>query len=129
MIMGANSKDFSEMIDSFAIKHRPTTVKNPQANSILGSVHQVVMHMIWTSELDMQDTREPQMVDEILSNIGWAIRSSYHTMLGSFPGSAVLGEICYLTSHTYIADLAGAGKRRQEQVDKSTVLENKSRPD
>ena len=89
MIIGANSK---YLIDSFAIKHRPTTVKNPQANSILGSVHQVVMHMIWTSELDMQDTREPQMVDEILSNIGWAIRSSYHTMLGSFPGSAVFGR-------------------------------------
>ena len=129
MIMGENSNYFSEeMIDSFAIKHKPTTVKNPQANSILERVHQVVMNMIRTSELDMQDTCEPQMIDEILSKVGWAICSTYHTMLGSSPGSAVFGRDM-LFDIPYLADWAGIGSRRQEQVDKSTVLENKSRLD
>ena len=71
------------------VKHKPTTVKNPQANSILERVHQVVMNMIRTLELDMQDTCKTQMINKILSNVGCAICSTYHTMPGSLPGSAV----------------------------------------
>ena len=80
------------MIELFSIKHKPTTVKNPQANGILERVHQVVMNMIHTSELDMQDTWELKIIGEILSNVGWAIHSSYHTMLGSLSDSAVFGR-------------------------------------
>ena len=82
------------------------------------------MKVIRTSELDMQDTCEPQMIDEILSNVGWAICSTQHTMLGSLPGSAVFGRDM-LFAIPYLADWADIGRRRQEQVDKSTVLENK----
>jgi len=119
---------FKKMIESFAIKHKPTTVKNPQANSILERVHQVVKNMIRTSELDMQDTCEPEMIDEVLSNVGWAIRSTYHTMLGSSPGSAVFGRDM-LFDIPYIADWADIGKRRQKQVEKSNTNENKQRLD
>ena len=63
-----------------------------------------------------------------LSNVGWAIRSTYHTMLGSLPGSAVFGRDM-LFNIPYLADWTDIGKRKQEQVDKSTVLENKSRLD
>ena len=65
------------------MKHKLTTVKNPQVNSILERIHQVVMNMVRTTDIDMQDTCEPEMIDKILSNVGWAIRSTYHTMLGS----------------------------------------------
>ena len=37
---------FKQMIDSFAIKYKPTTIKNPQANRGLERVHQIVMNMI-----------------------------------------------------------------------------------
>ena len=112
------------MIDSFAIKHKPTTVKNPQANSILERVHQVVMNMIRTSELDMQDICKPQMIGEILSNVGWDIRSTCHTMLGSSSDSAVF-ERDMLFDIPHLEDWDDIGKRRQEQVGKSRVLENK----
>ena len=84
--------------------------------------------MIRTSELDMQDTCEPEMIDEVLSNVGWAIRSTYHTMLGSSPGSAVFGRDM-LFDIPYIADWADIGKRRQKQVEKSNTNENKHRLD
>ena len=116
------------MVESFSIKHKPTTVKNPQANSILERIHQVVMSMVRTSHLDMQKTCEPEMTDEILSNVGWAIRSTYHTMLGSSPGSAVFGRDM-LFDIPYLADWVTIGRRRQEQVDKSNTLENKRRLD
>ena len=94
------------MITSFSIKHEPTTVKNPQANSILERVHQVVMNMISTPEFDMQDTCEPEMTDEILSNVVWAILLLCQAKL-------FLGEIFYSISITYIADWADIGKRSQ----------------
>ena len=117
---------FKQIVETFSIEHKPTTVKNPQANSILERIHQVVMNMIRTSDIDMQDTCEPEMIDEILSNVGWAIRSTYHTMVGSTPGAAVFGRDM-LFDIPYLADWTEIGKRRQNQVDKSNALENKHR--
>ena len=114
------------MIETFSIKHTPTTVKNPQANSIIERIHQVVMNMVRTTDIDMQDTCEPEMIDNILSNVGWAIRSTYHTMLGSTPGAAVFGRDM-LFDIPYIVDWTDIGRRRQQQVEKSNALENKHR--
>ena len=69
------------------------------------------MNMIHTSELDIQDTCEPQMIDELLSNVGCAIRSTYHTMLSSLPGSAIFGRDM-LFDIPYLADWTDIGKRR-----------------
>ena len=49
-------------------------------------------------------------------------------MLGSSSGSAVFGR-GMLFDIPYTADWADIGKRRQEQVDKSNMLENKRRLD
>ena len=84
------------------------------------------MNMIRTTDVDMQNTCEPEMIDEILSNVGWAIRSTYHTMVGSTPGAAVFGRDM-LFDISYLADQTEIGKRRQTQVDKSNALENKHR--
>ena len=114
------------MIETFSIKHKLATVNNPQANSILERIHQVVMYMVRTTDIDMQDTCEPEMIDTFLSNVGWAIRSTYHTMLGSTPGAAVFGKDM-LFDIPYLADWTDIGRRRQQQVDKSNALENKHR--
>ncbi len=47
---------FETLCDSYGIKRKPTSVKNPQANAILERVHQVIMTMLHTSEIDMADT-------------------------------------------------------------------------
>ena len=49
--------------------------------------------MVCATDIDMQDTCEPKMIDNVLSNVGWAIFSTCHAMLGSSPGSVVLGEM------------------------------------
>ena len=48
---------FEDLCDSYGLKRKPTSIKNPQANAILERVHDVVMNMIRTSELDMADGR------------------------------------------------------------------------
>ena len=52
---------FEHLCDSYGIKRKPTTVKNPQANAILERVHQVLGQMLCTSELDMANSIPPMM--------------------------------------------------------------------
>ncbi len=43
---------FETLCNSYGIKRKPTTIKNPQANTICECVHQVLGTMMHTSELD-----------------------------------------------------------------------------
>ena len=89
MIIGASF--FKQMIDIFSMVHKPTTIKNPQTNYILERVHRIVINMVCTANLDMQDTFEPEMINKTLSNVGWAICSAHHTVLGSLLGTEIFG--------------------------------------
>ncbi len=44
---------FETLCNSYSIKRKPTTIKNPQANAVCERVHQVLGTMMCTSELDM----------------------------------------------------------------------------
>ena len=44
---------FEALCESFGIKRKPTSVKNPQANAILERVHQVISSILRTTEIDM----------------------------------------------------------------------------
>ena len=117
---------FENLCESFQLKHKPTTIKNPQANAILERIHQVVTNMMRTSSLDMQETCTPNMIDDFIVNVGWAICSTHHTALGSTPGAAIFNQDM-LFDIPYIADWSKIGKRRQQQVDRSNTIENKNK--
>jgi hypothetical protein len=57
------------LCESYGIKHKPTTVKNPRANGILERVHQVLGLMLRTAELDMADSVTPDDADVFLDNV------------------------------------------------------------
>ena len=48
-------KDYFPLIKNFSIKPTPTSIKNPQANSILERVHQVLRNMLRTKNLQKYD--------------------------------------------------------------------------
>ncbi len=83
---------FEFLCESYGIKRKPTTVKNPQVNGILEHEHQVLGQMLRTAELDMADSITPDDVDVFLDNAAWAIRSTYHTVLKASPGAAIFGR-------------------------------------
>jgi hypothetical protein len=83
--------DFEYLCDSYGIKHKPTTIKNPQVNAILERMHQVLGQMLCTTEIFMTDSVTPDDVDVFLDNAAWAIRSTYHTILKVSPGAAIFG--------------------------------------
>ena len=119
---------FEQLCDSYSLKRKPTTVKNPQANAILERMHAVLTNMLRTSQIDMQETVSPDIIDDAITNVGWAIRSTYHTVLGTSPGAAIFGRDM-LFDIPYIANWSEIGKRRQNQVDNQTIKENSKRID
>jgi hypothetical protein len=119
---------FEALCDSYGIKRKPTSVKNPQANAILERVHQVIMTMLRTAEVDMADSVTPNDIDTFLTNASWAIRSTYHTVLKASPGAAIFGRDM-LFDIPYIADWNKIGDYRQRQTDLNTARENKQRVD
>jgi hypothetical protein len=60
---------FEYLYESYGITHKPTRVKNPQANGILEHVHQVLGQMLCIAELDMVDSVTPNDVVVFLDNV------------------------------------------------------------
>ena len=83
---------FKTLCHTYRVKHKPTSIKNPQANAILEWVHQVLMAMVRTSEIDMADSVAPSDIDAVLTDAAWAICSTYYTVLKASPGAAIFGR-------------------------------------
>ena len=86
------AKDQARHISFNRLKRKPTSNKNPQANALLERVHQVLMGMVHTSEINMAGLVKPHDIDAVLTNASWTIRSTYHTVLKASPGAAVFGQ-------------------------------------
>ena len=66
--------------------------ENPQGNSPVERIHQVVHDMIRTKELDKLVFECVDPWGEILSSVAWAIRASYHSTLQATPAQLVFGR-------------------------------------
>ena len=84
--------------------------------------------MIRTANLDKSETVDPDMVDDVLTDAAWAVRSTHHTVLGTAPGSAIFGRDM-LFNIPYIADWTKIGQRRQTLLNKDADRHNKKRID
>ncbi len=82
---------FQSLCNTYGIKHKPTSVKNPQVNAILERIHAVLGNMLRTFKLDMAKMVKSSDIDVFLSDAAWAIRSTYHTVLKASPGAAIFG--------------------------------------
>ena len=58
---------FKSLCDSYGLKRKPTSIKNPQANAVLERIHAVVTSMMRTSGLDNSDAITPEMIDIFFS--------------------------------------------------------------
>jgi hypothetical protein len=119
---------FQSLCNTYGIEREPTSVKNPQANVILEPIHAVLGNMLRTSKLDMAETVKPSDIDVYLSDIAWAICSTYLTVLKASPGAAIFGQDM-LFDISFIADWQKIGEHRQRLTDLNNAYENKGRID
>ncbi len=59
---------FRSLCDTYGIKRKPTSFKNPQVNAILERIQAVLGNMLRTSELDMAKMVKPSDIDVFLSD-------------------------------------------------------------
>jgi hypothetical protein len=85
---------FQSLCDSFGLKRKPTSVKNPQANAIQERIHQTLADMMRTAELDMADTADPGDVADFLNDAAWAVCSTYDTVLKALQAQQFLVGTC-----------------------------------
>ncbi len=121
-------KDFIPLLRDFAIKPVPTTIKNPQSNSPVERIHQVIMNMLNTKELDSQPFDYIDPWGEILSSIAWAIRASYHSTHQATPAQMVFGRDMIFNLKSLI-NWKVVSARKQQIVDKANLRENSKRID
>jgi len=50
------------------------------------------MDMLKTTNLDMADTTNAEMIDDFLISAAWALCSTYHAVLKYMPGAAGFGK-------------------------------------
>ena len=86
------------------------------------------MVMLCTAEINMANLVDASDIDTFLTNVAWAICSTYHMVLKASPGTAIFGRDM-LFDIPYIADWNKIGDYRQRQTDLNTQRENNSRVD
>jgi hypothetical protein len=114
--------------ESFGIKHKLISVKNPQVNAILEQVHKVIATMLCTTELDTANIVETSNIDAFPTDAAWAIHSTYYTVLKASPGATIFGQDM-LFDIPFLADWNKIGDHRQHQTDFNRQRENRSRRD
>ena len=114
---------FEALCDTYGIKRKPTSVQNPTVNAILEHVHQVIMVMLHIAEIDLANTVVPSDIHTFLTDVAWAICSTYHTVLKASPGAAIFDRDM-LFDIPFLADWNKIGDYRQCQTDLNTEHEN-----
>jgi len=119
--------EFAKMIENdYGIIRKGTTVRNPQANSILERVHQTLGNIIRTFELHDSTMTSESPWDGILSATMFALRATYHTTLQTTPMQLVFGRDAMLNIK-FQADWQLIRQLKQAKIHQNNLRENKKR--
>ena len=127
---GEFKKEFIETVENYGLKAKPTSSYNPQSNGIIERVHQVVGNALRVLEVNKDpenrviDDQDPW--DNVLSQVAWAIRSTYHTTLEATPGQLVYARDMLLPVQ-YRINWANVCTKKQELINSNNSRENKRR--
>jgi hypothetical protein len=123
------SAEFQELLQSYGIRSKLTTVKNPQANGILECTHQVIGNLLRSSRLIAQDLDTISAQQELLAllmPVMWAINTTFHTTLKASP--AQLAFSCDMILPTsFAANWYAINSRKQAQLQSAADAENRKR--
>ena len=120
------NREFTPLLKNFDIKPVLTSVENPQANAPFEQVHQVILNMFVTKDLDkiFFDYKYPW--GKTLSYIAWSIINSYHHTITVTPRQALFDRDL-LFNLTSVFDWRVVTTSKQHLVDIDNVRENYKR--
>ena len=122
-------RPFQQMLARHGIQARPTTAKNPQANSLCERMHQTVANSLramrqMTPPAGIQHAT--QLVDTALANCLFATRSTVHSALRASPGSLAFNRDMILDI-PMVADWELIRQNRQQLIDARLIAANRKR--
>ena len=114
-------EEFQELLKSYGIKAKPTTVKNPRANAMIEQIHLTMGDMLRTQELTL-DERDTWLDENqtILQSIAWAYQSTVSTTTGYSPGQLAFGRDMIMNFKTHIDWTMIQQKRKSSAINKYT---------
>ena len=97
------------------------TMENPQANSILEIIDQVIANLVRTFDLNNNNIDKDDPWSGILASMDFAVQSTYHTTLQVTSCHLVFGRDMILNT-IFTADLEAIRLQKQIIIDKKTKL-------
>ena len=111
-------QDLNPLLKDFNIKAVLTTVKKPQANYMVERIHQVILNMIVTKDIDKKVFDHIDQWGENLAFIALAIRASYHHNIMATPGQAIFGRyMLFNLASVFDWQVVTAAKQCQVEID------------
>ena len=120
------SAKFQELLQSYGIQSKLTTVKNPQANGILERTHQVIGNLLHSSRLIAQDLHTISAQQELLMPVMWAINTTFHMTLKASPAQLAFNRDMILPT-SFAANWYAINSRKQVQSQSATDTKNRKR--
>ena len=119
------STEFHELLQSYGIKAKATTVKNPQSNAIVERVHLTIGDSLRAMDLSSRP-HDDTSNHGILQSVAWALRTTYHTSLRTSPGQLAFGQDMVVPA-TYLANWRHIHERRNKNILYNNARENRNR--
>ena len=119
------TSEWTELLNSYGIVGRPTTIKNPQSNGLVERPHQSIAEALRCMQLQNRPFDETSE-DSIFQAVAWGLRTAYHSTLDATPGQVAFGRDMVLNT-SYLANWHHIRERRRKQVLYNNARENCSR--
>ena len=124
-----NGAIFQEMLKERGIKSVPTTVRNPQSNSVVERIHGILNNIARVSGAPVHEVLDIERpFDRFVSDCAYAIRSTINTIMQASPGQIVFGRDMIMPI-TFNVDWNIIRERRQQQAIRENNRENARRLD
>ena len=121
-------KDFVPLLQDWSVKPVCTTIKNPQANSPVERIHQVIRHMFLTKNFKETIFDNIDPFGTILASVAWAVRASYNSSTQATPAQLVFGRDMMFNISSLV-NWKALAMRKQKLVDNANLRENAKRID
>ncbi len=119
--------EFARMVENdYGIKRKPTTTRNPQANSIIERIHQTIGNMIRSFQIGQIEINEEDPWTGVLAATMFATRATYHTTTQATPAQLVFGRDAILNIK-FDANWRLIRERKQRAINTNNQKENKKR--
>ena len=85
--------EFARMVEKdYGIKRKPTTTRNPQANSVIERIHQTIGNIIRSFQIGQIEIDEQDPWSGVLAATMFATQATYHTTTQATPSQLVFGR-------------------------------------